>query len=83
MTIPEETLTAIRNELPNGAQEDIAKETGYSSTYVNLILNGKREINPGNSKIILAAQRTIRNNRDAEEKLLSDLEKTVKDLNAE
>ncbi|MDD2279996.1 MAG: hypothetical protein PHS05_13160 [Bacteroidales bacterium] len=48
------TLKKIKQFLPVGEQKRIAKELGYSHSYVNKVLNGRRK----NLKIIAEAVKT-------------------------
>lgn len=73
MEIDKNTLDKIRTELPHGSQVEIAEEAGYTDEYVSMVLNGSKPITDGNMKIFSIAQRIIRKKREAEEKLMNDL----------
>ncbi|MES2395624.1 MAG: hypothetical protein V4549_06460 [Bacteroidota bacterium] len=78
MIIPKETLDAIREELPHGAQMDIAKEAGYTDEYVNMVLRASKPITDSNKVIITIAQRIIREKRAEEEAIKKDIENTIR-----
>lgn len=78
MNIPNETLSAIREELPSGAQLKISATTKFSQQYVNLVLNAKVNINENNKAIIIEAQKIIEKKRKDDEAFKLSLEKTVK-----
>lgn len=80
MVIPKETLEAIKNELPHGAQVDIARETQYSAEYVNMVINGIKPITDSNMVIISLAQKKIREKREAVAALTKDIQDTLNQI---
>ncbi len=78
MEIPKEALDIIRNELPHGAQAEIAQETGYTDEYVNMVLNASKPITDSNKKIIAIAQRKIREKREEEAAIQKEIDNTIK-----
>lgn len=77
MEISKEILTAIREELPSGAQLKIASITGYNHVYVNMVLNGKVNINDKSKVVIEEAQKIIEKKRKEEKELTASLQKTI------
>ncbi len=67
MEVPIETLKEIQNELPTGAQTEIAELTNYSKEYVSMVFHGRIKINKDNIKILNAAQRIILKDRQLKE----------------
>lgn len=47
--------------LKGGARLSIAKKTGYSPTYVSMVLSGKVPVNASNQTIIDEARKMLRN----------------------
>lgn len=60
---PPEVIEKIRQALPHGAMKAIGEAVNCDLSFVSQILSGKRTITKDNVKIILEAQRLL---RDAE-----------------
>lgn len=53
--ISKEELDGLVARLPQGSREIIARRTGYSKSYVNQVLSGKRPVTARNCKILAVA----------------------------
>lgn len=71
MEITNEQLEKLRSKLPNGSQAKIADKTGFSQTYVNLVLNGKQPVSDSNKTVITESLRIINANK-IENQLISE-----------
>ena len=78
MKIPQTTLDKIVEELPHGAQNEIADYCNYSYEYVNSVFCGRSPITDTNIKIIYKAQAIIRDARDKENNLKNNLKNLFK-----
>lgn len=75
MIIPKETLEALKNELPAGAQVEIAEKLSFSPEYVSRVLGGAVPISMNNMKIINEAQKIVREVREAVNNLNKEFNK--------
>lgn len=72
MIIPKETLTALREELPSGAQVRIAEKLSLSKEYVSRVLNGDASNSMQSMEVVQEAQRIIREMRELTESVNKD-----------
>ena len=79
LTIPKETIQALKKELPFGAMTEIAEELKVSVNYVSLVLKGEEDvkINDTSRRVLKLAQSIIRREREKATQLNEDLKKTL------
>lgn len=77
MQLSNDKLKAIRDALPGGSQIKIAVITGYNQVYVNMVLNGKVNINDNSKEIIIEAQKMIEQKMKDDQALTISIEKTI------
>lgn len=53
--IEKEKLKRIREILPSGSYGKISEATGFSETYVNMVMRGERPLNTNNITIVKIA----------------------------
>ena len=61
-------LVAVAKRIKNGDQTRIAKETGFTQSYVSMVLNGQHRFN---ESILNAAYRLVYRRETVQEKLAS------------
>lgn len=57
--IEKEKLDKIRENLPLGSYAKIAEKSGFSETYVNMVMRGERPLNTNNITIVKIAIQLI------------------------
>lgn len=73
--LTKEELATLRNRIPNGIRKTIARRTGFSVSYVDKVLSGKRSITVANCKIIAVA---LQEAKKAEKKIC-EIKKELQD----
>lgn len=73
--IEKEKLEKIRAHMPSGSYAKIANETGFSETYVSMVMRGERPVNASNIKIVKSAIRLVEVNAKELNKIIDKISK--------
>lgn len=74
--IEKEKLDKIRENLPVGSYSKIAEATGFSESYVNMVMRGERPLNTNNIKIVKISIQLV----EEKAKELEELTKKINNL---